>query len=334
MLALTDIRKAVRILSQGQLVVFPTETVYGLGADAQCAEAVYKIFELKGRPTHHPLIVHLPTADALRYWIDTSRPSAQMLTDAQKLATSFWPGPLTLIVNKAQHVLEAVTGGQNTVALRVPQHPVALQLLADFATVHGTNAGLAAPSANRFGHVSATCVEHVHSAFGNDTPFVLDGGPCEVGIESTIVDLSTGSPSIVRPGAVTRAMLLAALGKDVPYAHASIRHPGQHASHYAPCTPLIRFQHVDEALSCLQSHDPNAKIALLCEHKPTLPPHVLHIALPNSGEALSEKLYALLHQLDSLGVAAAYVVMPESHDDITFAVRDRLTRASQERTQR
>ena len=190
-----DIERAVAVLRSGGLVAFPTETVYGLGADASNAEAVAKIFAVKGRPASHPLIVHLADAAQVANW------AREVSEPARKLARKFWPGPLTLILRRAQGVSDTVTGGQDTVALRVPSHPVALQLLGRFG------GGVAAPSANRFGRVSATTAAHVRHEFGEAIDCVLDGGETDVGIESTIVDLSGAAPALLRPGWIGLAEL-------------------------------------------------------------------------------------------------------------------------------
>src|SRR5687767_7136564 len=194
------IAKAIEILRAGGLVGFPTETVYGLGADASNPEAVKKIYIAKGRPRNHPLIVHLAAFDAVPGW------ASEVPDAAKRLAARYWPGPLTLILKRAANVSALVTGGQDTVALRVPSHPVAQALLKAFG------GGIAAPSANRYGRVSATTAEHVTSEFGAEIDFVVDGGACEVGIESTIVDVSGARPALLRPGSITALELEAVLG--------------------------------------------------------------------------------------------------------------------------
>src|SRR5688572_1741710 len=190
-----DIAKAVEVLRAGGLVGFPTETVYGLGADASNPEALKKIYAAKGRPRNHPLIVHLASVDQVKDWADG------ISGDAKLLAARYWPGPLTLIVKHARHVNELVTGGQDTIALRVPSHAIAQALLGAFG------GGVAAPSANRYGRVSATTAEHVRSEFGNIVDCVLDGGAADVGIESTIVDVSGDAPALLRPGHITASAL-------------------------------------------------------------------------------------------------------------------------------
>lgn len=190
------IEHAAALLDAGELVAFPTETVYGLGADAQNPEAVARIYAAKGRPANHPVIVHLPPGGDPAFWVES------LPAEAQKLIDAFWPGPLTLILKRAAHIPAAVSGGQDSVGLRCPSHPVAQALLTAFSARRHGHGGVAAPSANRFGHVSPTTAQHVREEFG-DSVYVLDGGPSDVGIESTILDLSRGFPALLRPGRVT-----------------------------------------------------------------------------------------------------------------------------------
>jgi len=196
-----QIEKAAALLRQGELVAFPTETVYGLGADASNPEAVAKIFAAKGRPADHPLIVHIPGVEHLDRW------AREIPETAFASAKAFWPGPLTLILKRQPNVPDAVTGGQDTVGIRVPGHPLALELLKAF------DGGVAAPSANRFGHVSPTTAQHVHDELGSAVAMVLDGGPCRVGIESTIVNLTGPQSRILRPGMISAADLGRVLGR-------------------------------------------------------------------------------------------------------------------------
>jgi L-threonylcarbamoyladenylate synthase len=242
-----DIARAAALLRAGELVAFPTETVYGLGADARNPEAVAKVFAAKGRPADHPLIVHLASADALDAW------ATDIPAYARKLARSLWPGPLTLILKKQRRVPDAVTGGQDTVGLRVPAHPLALQLLQAFAGAD--NGGIAAPSANRFGRISPTTAQHVRDEFqlalGDRVVMVLDGGPCDVGIESTIVDCSRGGPVLLRPGAISAGRIAAVCGRfpvsagqpSAPNEAPVPRASGTLAAHYAPSTPLLLVSH-------------------------------------------------------------------------------------------
>src|SRR5271154_5053021 len=222
-----ELDTAVQALRDGDVVAFPTETVYGLGANAQDARGVLRIFELKGRPVTHPLIVHLDSPRFLPRWV------REMPAAATKLAARFWPGPLTLVLPRADGVSDLVTGGQDTVAVRVPAHPMAQQLLTAFG------GGIAAPSANRFGHVSPTRAEHVRDEFGNAVRVVLDGGECKLGLESAIVACLDGAVRLLRPGAVTLSQLQRVVGEVlVDKSPRTPRVPGDRHAHYAPSTAL------------------------------------------------------------------------------------------------
>ncbi|MBM4313354.1 MAG: threonylcarbamoyl-AMP synthase, partial [Deltaproteobacteria bacterium] len=223
-----QIAKAVTLLRAGGVVAFPTETVYGLGADATNDEALRRIFSIKGRPADHPLIVHLAFPTQIQDW------ARDIPAAAYALAERFWPGPLTLILRRRAWVSALVTGGQETIGLRVPAHPVALELLRAFG------GGVAAPSANRFGRISPTSAEHVRQELGDGPDLILEGGACSVGIESTIVALTDSSPLILRPGGISPAALEEAMGQKVelPGTLQTVRAPGMLASHYAPATPL------------------------------------------------------------------------------------------------
>jgi L-threonylcarbamoyladenylate synthase len=225
---MTEVSRAADLLRAGELVAFPTETVYGLGADASNPQAVARIFAAKGRPADHPLIVHLPDTSHLHRW------AVDIPEAAHKLAAAFWPGPLTLILKRHPSVSEAITGGQDTVGLRVPNHPLALQLLREF------DGGVAAPSANRFGRVSPTTAAHVREELGDAVALILDGGPCTVGIESTILDLSGGEARILRPGMLDAEAIAGVLGA-LPFVGGTQNAPrvsGSLEAHYAPQTPL------------------------------------------------------------------------------------------------
>src|SRR5271156_2334336 len=222
-----EIETAVQALRDGELVAFPTETVYGLGANAQNPAAVRKIFEAKGRPTSHPVIVHLDSPRFLHRWV------REVPETATKLAERFWPGPLTMVMPRAANVHDIVTGGQDTVAIRVPSHPMAQQLLTAFG------GGIAAPSANRYGHLSPTRAEHVRDELGDTVKIILDGGECQIGLESTIVALEGTSVRLLRPGAVTAGQMRAVVGELLIGAELqSPRVPGSTASHYSPKTPM------------------------------------------------------------------------------------------------
>ena len=288
-----DFTRAVDLLRAGELVAFPTETVYGLGADASNPAAVAKIFAAKGRPADHPLIVHLAGHDAVEHWAE------DVPAVAWELMETFWPGPLTLILKKQAWVPSTVTGGQDTVGLRVPGHPVALELLRRFAA-SGGHGGVAAPSANRFGRISPTTAAHVQEELGERVPLILDGGACAVGIESTIVDCSRGDPVVLRPGHISPLHLEAVLGKlpDIATAVGAPRVSGSLAAHYAPLTPM----------------------------RIVTGPHVWRM-LPADPVGYAHELYAALRDMDHAGVdLIAVEALPES--PLWAAVSDRLRRAA------
>ncbi|HSN20262.1 MAG TPA: L-threonylcarbamoyladenylate synthase [Usitatibacter sp.] len=310
------IAEAVRRLAAGELVAFPTETVYGLGADAANPGAVAKIFALKGRPEKHPLIVHIADPLALELWV-RHVPEA-----ARRLADRFWPGPLTMILPRSARVAPAVTVGQDTVGLRCPSHPLAQELLREFARVG--SGGVAAPSANRFGHVSPTTARHVRDEFGPGL-LVLDGGPCEVGLESTIVDLSRGAPVLLRPGAVSRRDIEAVLGiAPAERDAAAPRAPGTLAAHYAPRTPLALVD-----LRSLEAEMAKASdVAVLAMHEK--PPGVTvaaWIAAPPDPLHYGHDLYANLRELDRQRATQILVEAPPELPGWE-AVNDRLKRAA------
>jgi L-threonylcarbamoyladenylate synthase len=297
---LTD--RAADVLREGGLVAFPTETVYGLGADARNERAVRRVFEVKGRPSGHPLIVHLPDAGALQNW------AAALPAEARALANRYWPGPLTLIVRRGPRVSPAVTGGQETVGLRVPAHPLALAMLGKFG------GGVAAPSANRFGKVSPTTADHVAADLGSDADFIVDGGPCAVGVESTIVDLSSGVPAVLRPGAVTREALEEALGQPVPTAgESAVRAPGRLETHYAPRAKVVLAAPGEVERKSGELRARGLKVAVL--------------DLPKSAEDAARQLYALLRDADAGGVDAIVVAAPPEAG-LGLAILDRLRKAA------
>ncbi len=316
---------AVALLNAGQLIGLPTETVYGLAADADNPEAVTKIFAAKGRPADHPLIVHLGADDLLSHY-------AREIPDAAWiLAEAFWPGPLTMILKKATNVPDVVTGGQDTVGVRMPGHPVALSLLRAFAESkrqaghHG--GGLAAPSANRFGRISPTMAQHVADELDDAVPLILDGGDCQVGIESTIVDLSRGKPVILRPGAVTADQLSLALGETVAsqvlVASDTPRVSGALASHYAPRTPL---KVTDAATIALALKESDA-IAAIVRDDAGLTAQSNIVVLTNSPSAYAHDFYRVLRELDAGGYSQILVqALPEAL--AWAAVQDRLGRAA------
>ncbi len=312
-----DIEHAVAVLRSGGLVAFPTETVYGLGADASNAEAVARIFAVKGRPASHPLIVHLPDAVQVANW------ARDVPEAARKLARRFWPGPLTLILRRAQSVSDAVTGGQDTVALRVPSHPVALQLLGRFG------GGIAAPSANRHGRVSATTAEHVRHEFGEAIDCVLDGGETDVGIESTIVDLSGPTPMLLRPGWIGPAELEEVLGVAPAAAAADApRAPGTLAKHYAPQTTLIvmEFDLLMELAATLTRVGKRVAALAMTDRRP-VHEGLTWITAPSDPAAYAHTLYANLRELDEAGCETILVERPPQGAE-WMAINDRLTRAA------
>lgn len=297
-----DIARAAEVLRQGGLVAFPTETVYGLGADARNDVALERLYRVKGRPRSHPLIVHLENASRLSDWAVDPGPLALRLADL------FWPGPLTLVLRRGRGVSDAVTGGQETVAVRVPGHPLALELLRVFG------GGIAAPSANRFGRVSPTTADHVRQDLGGDVDLVLDGGPCRIGVESTIVNLTSGGPEILRPGGVPREDLESALGVPVPLrGDGAVRVPGVLESHYAP---RARVEVHPEA-------DLKARSELLASQGRT-------VAELTRADIAADRLYAALRRADADGVDVVLAPRPEGKG-LGLAVADRLRKAAADR---
>lgn len=312
-----EIEAAVEALRDGELVAFPTETVYGLGANASNPVAVRKIFELKGRPSSHPVIVHLDDAKYLHRWVREVPPTAQ------RLAEAFWPGPLTLVLPRAPAVNDVVTGGQDTIAIRIPSHPMAQQLLTAFG------GGIAAPSANRYGGVSATRAEHVREEFGDAVKVVLDGGECQVGLESTIVWCKGDTTRLLRPGAITLAQLRKVAGEVLVGADPDLpRAPGGNTSHYAPQTPLMlveggELDALAEALS-----EGGQRIAVLAQRLPLRTyPTVTWINAGKRVDSYAHDLYANLRTLDKAG-CARILVQEVPGDERWDAVRDRLVRAA------
>jgi len=306
-----EIQRAAEILKRGGLVAFPTETVYGLGADASSAQAVARLYAAKRRLANHPVIVHFADAEAAFAW-------ARVVPDAaRKLAARFWPGPLTLILKKSAKAGDFVTGGQDTVGLRVPAHPVAQALLRAFA------GGIAAPSANRFGQVSPTTAAHVREDLGDEVELVLDGGPSDVGIESTIVDLSGAGAVLLRPGGISARQLEAVLGTNVEGRRAdSPRHSGGLERHYAPRTParLVPTHELDQQIARL-----GAKVAVLAFSRPDERVEYW-LRMPRGPQAYAQKLYAALRELDSARCETILIEAPPEAPEWA-GVRDRLERA-------
>ena len=318
-----DVAHAVDLLRSGELVAFPTETVYGLGADAANPVAVARIFAAKGRPADHPLIVHLPSAAALDTW------AREVPETARKLVAAFWPGPLTLILKRQPQVLDAVTGGQDSIGIRVPHHPLALALLGRF------NGGIAAHSANRYGRISPTSAAHVRAELGAAVPLVLDGGPCAVGIESTIVDLSAGIARVLRPGAITAADLASVLGCEIWADSASDqprdfapRAAGSHAAHYAPRTPL-RLVAGDQLANTVRSElAAGQRVAVLAiDARQIAAANLVWHAAAADAAAYAHDLYATLRDLDAAGHNLLLVETPPP-TSAWLAVADRLQRAA------
>lgn len=319
-----DYQRAVGLLAAGELVAFPTETVYGLGADASNPQAVAKIFAAKGRPADHPLIVHLVGDDRLQHW-------ARDIPDmAWELAEAFWPGPLTLILKKQDWVPDAVTGGQDTVGLRIPAHPVALELLRRFGDINGAG-GIAAPSANRFGRISPTTAAHVAEELGGRVPLILDGGAAQVGIESTILDLSRDEIAILRPGLITPQQLEMVLGWQPPLAVAAgaPRVSGSLPAHYAPLTPMriVAPEHLPDLLNALRHSGRRAGV-IAHSQLPQWGPHRWHL-LPAQAHGYAHEFYARLRELDHAGVDLIVVeALPDATTGPVWAgIADRLRRA-------
>ena len=306
-------------LLAGNLVAFPTETVYGLGADACNAAAVARIYAAKGRPADHPLIVHVASMDALGDWAD------DVPGFAISLARDFWPGPMTLIVNRSELAGDFVTGGQNTVGVRVPDHPVALGLLEAFARAGGK--GVAAPSANRFGNVSPTTAQAVAVELGDylsDSDQILDGGACDVGVESTIIDCTGDAPRILRPGAITAEMIEESTGLTVGVSASAsgasireeeIRVSGSLESHYAPTATVVLDQ------------SPVAGQGFIAMSDVATPEGVVRLAAPTTHEEFARVLYSALRAADEKRLKSVVVTQPVG-DGIAIAIRDRLMRAA------
>jgi L-threonylcarbamoyladenylate synthase len=312
-----EIETAVQALRDGELVAFPTETVYGLGANAQNPAAVRKIFEAKGRPVSHPVIVHLDSPRFLHRWV------REVPETATKLAERFWPGPLTMVMPRAPNVHDIVTGGQDTVAIRVPSHPMAQQLLTAFG------GGIAAPSANRYGKLSPTRAEHVREELAESVKVILDGGECQIGLESTIVSFEGQAVRLLRPGAVTAAQIRQAVGELLIGADLqSPRVPGGTASHYAPTTPMaiVPSGEVDAHAAALS--EGGRRVAVLAQRLP-LKSHK-YVTWINAGrrpEQYGHDLYANLRTLDKAG-CQQILVQDVPDGEAWDAIRDRLRRAA------
>jgi L-threonylcarbamoyladenylate synthase len=308
---------AASVFLAGGLVAFPTETVYGLGADACNAAAVARIYSVKGRPADHPLIVHVASMDGLGDW------ARDVPTYAIALARDYWPGPMTLVVGRSDLAGDFVTGGQDTVGVRVPNHPVALGLLEAFVAAGGK--GVAAPSANRFGNVSPTTANAVAAELGDylaDGDQILDGGACDVGVESTIIDCTGDTPKILRPGAITVEMIEQSTGLTVAGSveEPEIRVSGSLDSHYAPVATVVLDQ------------SPTAGQGFIAMADVVAADGVVRLAAPKSHEEFAHDLYAALRAADEQGLATVVVQQPVG-DGIAIAIRDRLKRAAHGSTQ-
>ena len=305
--------RAALALQAGHLVAFPTETVYGLGADATNASAVARIYEAKGRPADHPLIVHVGDMQDIADWSD------DIPDDAIALARNFWPGPMTLILKRSALAQDFITGGQDTVGLRVPNHVIALALLNEFKKLGGK--GVAAPSANRFGQVSPTTAQAVSdelSQYLAHEDLLLDGGPSLVGVESTIIDCTTESPKILRPGAITEEMIEAVTAIDISYDATEIRVSGSLENHYSPNAQVV----LDIA--------PEKGDGFIALASIPTPDGVIRLSSPQSNEEFARVLYTSLRSADEQSLSRVVVHQP-SGDDISVAIRDRLLRASRGR---
>jgi L-threonylcarbamoyladenylate synthase len=305
----SEVRRAAEILRAGGLVAFPTETVYGLGADASSAAAVARLYAVKGRPPEHPVIVHFASLESALAW------TRDVPEEARILAERFWPGPLTLILKRSEEAKDFVTGGQPSVGIRVPSHPVAQELLKEFG------GGVAAPSANRFGRISPTTASHVREDLGSDVDLVLEGGASEVGIESTIVDLSGGSAVLLRPGRISKADLERVI-EVKEKASDSPRHSGGLERHYSPRTParLVPTHLLDKEIARLGD-----KVAVLAFSRPDERVD-FWLRMPRDPHGYAQRLYAALRELDGTGCELILVEAPPEAADWA-AVRDRLVRA-------
>ena len=301
-------------LKNGALIAFPTETVYGLGADASNEKAVARIYEVKGRPQDHPLILHIASIDAISYW------ATDVSEYAMALANKYWPGPMTLIFKRSENAKDFVTGGQSTVGLRIPNHPLALELLQECKKI-GVHA-IAAPSANRFGHVSPTtaaAVKEEVSAYLSPQDLILDGGPAQVGLESTIIDCTGDAPKILRPGAITQAMIEEATGlKVITDNNSQIRVSGSLEKHYAPNAKVILEMQATKGQGFIAPADV------------ATPAGAIRLASPANTDEYGRTLYSALRDGDAQGLETIAIIQP-SGDGLAIAIRDRLMRASKGR---
>ena len=307
-------QKAAQTLLEGNLVAFPTETVYGLGADALNKQAVARVYQVKGRPADHPLIVHIHSMQVMGQWVD------DVPEYAIALARDFWPGPMTLIFKRSSLAQDFITGGQDTVGIRVPNHTVALALLEAFHNLGGR--GVAAPSANRFGHVSPTTAKAVSdelTQYLQPEDQIMDGGPCSVGVESTIIDCTGELPRILRPGAITEEMIKASTGltelAPTTSTNETPRVSGSLEKHYAPAAKVLLDQ------------TPIAGQGFIASSRRVTPTGVTRLAAPKNADEFARDLYTALRKADELGLQEVVVEQPQG-DGIAVAIRDRLSRAA------
>lgn len=321
-----EIAAAARKLEEGELVAFPTETVYGLGADAENPEAVAKIYAAKGRPSNHPVIVHIAPGADISYW------ATAIPTEAQKLIAAFWPGPLTLILKRASHIPDAVSGGQDSIGLRCPSHPVAQMLLRAFK---GGRGGVAAPSANKFGHVSPTTAQHVRDEFGvgpeSPVACVLDGGQSDVGIESTILDLSridSQGAVLLRPGHVSVSQIAEVIGMEPSKPDAAApRASGTLEAHYAPITPVAAVDSSQFETTVTKLQAAGRRVAAILYSDFPLPELVTQRQLPQGAEGYAHELYAALREMDAARADIILVEAPPA-EAAWQGINDRLRRAA------
>jgi L-threonylcarbamoyladenylate synthase len=307
---LSIIESAVKALASGHLVALPTETVYGLAADATKPDAVARIYSVKGRPSDHPLIVHISNPELLEHW------AIQIPSYARLLANNFWPGPMTLVLKRSDLAKDFITGSQDTVALRIPGHSTALEILAGFEAQGGL--GVAAPSANRFGKVSPTTAQAVAaelSDYLSEHDVIVDGGESKVGLESTIIDCTADHPRVLRPGAITTEMIEQATGLSVVEAGANIRVSGSLKSHYAPAAKVVL------------DAEPQAGDGLIALRDIATPTGVIRLAAPDTLEEYARELYAALRAADDRKLDRVVAILPQG-EGLAIAIRDRLGRAA------
>jgi L-threonylcarbamoyladenylate synthase len=306
----TSLKDAAKSLHDGFLVAFPTETVYGLGADATNESAVSRIFEIKGRPLDHPVIVHINSTDQIEHW------AVNVPKYAYALADKYWPGPMTLILNRSSNAKDWITGGQNTVGIRIPNHEIALLLLEEFKKI-GSGA-IAAPSANKFGKVSPTSYQHVKEELSQDlsvNDIILDGGNSSIGIESTIIDCTQSQPKILRPGFITNKMVEETTGLNLSDSITNIRVSGSFKSHYAPKAKV------------LLDVEPQPGDGFIALEEFATPPDVIRLIAPTNVEEFAQNLYFAFRAADERKLSRIVVRQPLG-DNLALAIRDRVQKAS------